>query len=267
MVFYIFLVFYAYSSIPTDQFDPRLVDVIGGPSRMATKHNMDNLRNRLVLLLTKVWPKDLQGWEYREEDVQMLMTRKPWDIPINSILPDPVRVIRLATDVRLPSVLAAAFYDLHRIYNGRTITHQHSQRSGQYEMLHDQDLQRFVAGRERLRDRVKDIITLHHGPFSDLAKATRKRYDSWDSGSTSCLFPQWTDRINGLLRGDDLLGNPIATLSTLAREVNRYERGFPEHPCRSCTELLERRLWEERDKLWQDLRKMFEIPTDWSDDL
>lgn len=66
----------------------------------------------------------------------------------------PVAVIRLAQEARIPEALRAAFYELHRLYDGRGHT-----RICRVNDLTTGDLHRLVMGRERLRMVVTAILT------------------------------------------------------------------------------------------------------------
>ncbi|KAI0345788.1 hypothetical protein BDW22DRAFT_913409 [Trametopsis cervina] len=89
---------------------------IAGPLRLAAKYELEGLFTRLADVLKATWPEDLHAWTKRTETIQS------WRHTINgkSLLdlglvshPDPWRAIDLATSASIPSVLPAAFYDLH----------------------------------------------------------------------------------------------------------------------------------------------------------
>lgn len=43
--------------------------VLHGPLRLATKYQMDSLRNRFASILQRDWPSSLQGWDDNEAEI------------------------------------------------------------------------------------------------------------------------------------------------------------------------------------------------------
>ncbi|KAF8060681.1 hypothetical protein FPV67DRAFT_1783736 [Lyophyllum atratum] len=99
---------------------PRAKDfmAIAGVLRLSTKYFVDHLRERCLKRLDLDWPSTLSGWDQRERDATDGLGRY---MPRESC-PHPILVIELALDLGIPSILAAAFYDLARYGPSKIMT-------------------------------------------------------------------------------------------------------------------------------------------------
>ncbi|GLB36893.1 putative broad-Complex, Tramtrack and Bric a brac [Lyophyllum shimeji] len=99
---------------------PRADDfmAIAGILRLSTKYLVEHLRQRCLTRLDLDWPSTLAGWDHRERAATDSLGRY---MPRESC-PHPVLVIELALDLGIPSILAAAFYDLSRYGPSKIMT-------------------------------------------------------------------------------------------------------------------------------------------------
>ncbi|KIJ42401.1 hypothetical protein M422DRAFT_208903 [Sphaerobolus stellatus SS14] len=114
-------------SIPTKKHQADTVKRVQGVLALATKYDVDILRQRIVELLQGDWPASLEDWESAHEERKAIVTgarSKPsknkhiseiYGQAAAKCLPDPCSAISLASSCNVPSILPAAFYDLSKI--------------------------------------------------------------------------------------------------------------------------------------------------------
>lgn len=89
---------------------------------MATKYEMEALRERIVVQLQADWPYSLGEWDRLETEIQGLKDEHSdaddltvHDLYLDERLPEPVAAIRLATDWNIPKIMPSAVYHLSRL--------------------------------------------------------------------------------------------------------------------------------------------------------
>lgn len=91
---------------------------IAGVLRLSCKYFVEHLRERCMLRLHHDWPSTLAAWDQREQEATDVVGRYT---PRESY-PHPALVIQLALDLKIPSLLPAAFYDLSRYGPSKILT-------------------------------------------------------------------------------------------------------------------------------------------------
>lgn len=90
---------------------------------IATKYQVDFIRQRIVKQLEEDWPQTIDQWERLEAEVERAQSQhryrsrsaKDPGALIDDIFPEPASAICLARECNIPSILPAAFYHLTRI--------------------------------------------------------------------------------------------------------------------------------------------------------
>ncbi|KAI0699088.1 hypothetical protein BC835DRAFT_1541450 [Cytidiella melzeri] len=114
--------------------------------QLVAKYELNALRDRLKDVLETFWPETLKEWTDKEDTVQELRRHD------TSVLPRPNIAIRIGYDAGVPSILPAAFYNLHVMtsrlpmdmaccnLNADGSNYAHSQAGWQLANLHDSPL-------------------------------------------------------------------------------------------------------------------------------
>ncbi|KAJ7228445.1 hypothetical protein GGX14DRAFT_345544 [Mycena pura] len=115
-------VLYNPSALPYKRLDPLTPLNVGPTLAMATKYEMDSLRNRIVTQLEADWPGSLPEWDRLETEVAGFTKEhtnetnlKVDDLYLDERLPEPCAAIRLAMDMNIPKILPSAMYHLSRL--------------------------------------------------------------------------------------------------------------------------------------------------------
>lgn len=165
----------------------------------------------------------------------------------------PVAVIRLAQEARIPEALRAAFYELHRLYDGRGHT-----RICRVNDLTTGDLHRLVMGRERLRMAVTAILT-DDSLYEDELYAMHFATVDFNGSKEICRkhVEDWWDKKAERLAFDDLAlpNDPFIELNRLANEIEE------EHTlmCSGCAGEVSAFIRSSRKELWDSLDRFFDL--------
>ncbi|KIJ53541.1 hypothetical protein M422DRAFT_241776 [Sphaerobolus stellatus SS14] len=109
---------YDHGTIPFKRLQRDTIQRVEGPLLLATKYEVDTLRNRIIALLEVDWPTTLEEWDGNEAEMKrMLVTLEQAGNgdTLSEHWPEPASCIRLANLCNVPSLLPAAYYDLSRI--------------------------------------------------------------------------------------------------------------------------------------------------------
>ncbi|KZV82061.1 hypothetical protein EXIGLDRAFT_779009, partial [Exidia glandulosa HHB12029] len=117
---------YSQTYLPSTRLAPwtETCDHIAGILRIATKYEMPLLCTEIVRILERDWPTTLDEWDDNERILQRRISQKSRDptkkrfdkAQLDDIGPEPARIIALALECNVRSILPAAFYHLKRIY-------------------------------------------------------------------------------------------------------------------------------------------------------
>ena len=147
--------------------------LISGPLRLAAKYDMDSVAHELTPVLERDWPRTYDDWVFGERGFQLRLRnhipvprehyQDPGSVPV---LPSPVSnpdeslaaAIRLAMDVRLRSVLPAAFYELSQISIREPLHVGPYDRWADAKLLSGEDMERLIVGRERIARYLADVV-------------------------------------------------------------------------------------------------------------
>ncbi|KAJ7180332.1 hypothetical protein C8R43DRAFT_871141 [Mycena crocata] len=116
-------VLYNPSELPYKRLDPLTPLNVRRTLAMATKYEMEPLRERIVAQLTADWPTSLTEWDRLETEIIGLTEEHSSSaesymvdgLHVDDRLPEPGAAIRLAMDWNIPKILPSAFYHLSRL--------------------------------------------------------------------------------------------------------------------------------------------------------
>ncbi|TDL23942.1 hypothetical protein BD410DRAFT_745952 [Rickenella mellea] len=146
--------------IPTDShFNQNHVAIL---LKLATKYEVDSLRNRMIAYLEAYWPSSLDEWDKLRE-----WYHDPYEWCFR---PEPVQAINLANAHDIPSIRPTVFYFLSTIRPDRDldISEQRndpdstSPLAARWNSLGAQDLLRVMQGRQKINDFLEMV-----NPFLD----------------------------------------------------------------------------------------------------
>ncbi|KAF7352601.1 BTB domain-containing protein [Mycena venus] len=166
-------VLYNPSELPYKRLDPLTPINVRGTLAMATKYEMEALRERIVTQLQADWPHSLGEWDRLETEICGLEAEHDDDddymvddLYLDERLPEPAAAIRVAADLNVPRILPSAVYHLSRLSTDddwlelhKTRTTLGLARTARWDLLEAADL--------KLVLKVRELITKNHS-FSAL---------------------------------------------------------------------------------------------------
>jgi len=233
---------------------------------LATKYKMASLRERFVSMLQVDWPSELSKYDQRRAD----MNNPSWhqadgrDGVWPQLCSDPARVISLAKDCDVQSVLPVAYYELGTAYDpidldpdfgvfDRPIA-KHALTADDWEVL--------MRGRDfiqyRLSKFIKDILSAQPHTRSDgrfnCHYSVSKRLDVW--GCEHNARDWWFAHSYEALTDINTCRDPLAFLKGLAEQIGKLEL------CPSCKNWMQKLMLQERQKVWDTLGEFYGIKCD-----
>ncbi|TDL14655.1 hypothetical protein BD410DRAFT_778730 [Rickenella mellea] len=109
----LFRVLYDPATLPYKRYNPDTPLVCKGILKLATKYQMDTLRNRIIEQIISDWPKTLYEWDAIESH-NAFFEKAPDSLKEQIIQSEPAAAIEIARLFDIPSILPAAFLQLTR---------------------------------------------------------------------------------------------------------------------------------------------------------
>ncbi|GJE88199.1 BTB/POZ domain-containing protein [Phanerochaete sordida] len=242
---------------------PQHVDalkVIGGPLRLAAKYEMDSVSRELTPVLERDWPCMYDEWLHVEKGLQL---RHSGEIETRQTqcFQDPAAAIRLAMDLRLRSVLPAAFYDLSHISTRKPLLPRPYDRWADATLLTFEDMDRLMVGRERTVRYLHDVVyeNVHTATWGLMEHIE----DILRPGRQSCLYnlEKWWVKEHPAAESMYSGSGPIAALQALEQELQSDD---PEDEalavvCTGCRRELSREVQSETRGFWENLPELFDL--------
>ncbi|KAJ7639006.1 hypothetical protein FB45DRAFT_739896 [Roridomyces roridus] len=152
--------------LPHKRLDPKTPIRVRRALAMATKYEMDNLRNRIVTQVEADWPSSLAEWDRLEMEARALQEehdandeQKVDGLYLDDRLPEPITAIRLSRDFQIPKILPAAVYHLSRLHVGDDwlqLRQEPNQlqltRTARWDLAEAEDLKMLLRVRETISD-------------------------------------------------------------------------------------------------------------------
>ncbi|KAJ7682566.1 hypothetical protein DFH06DRAFT_1314768 [Mycena polygramma] len=235
-------VLYNPSELPYKRLDPLTPINVRRTLAMATKYEMEALRDRIVAQLQADWPNTLTEWDRLETEVESLLDEHESKddetvdgLYLDERLPEPAAAIRLAMDCNVPRILPAALYHLSRLktdddwleYRKDRTTLLQTSRTARWDLLEAADYKLLLKIREMLTDHY--YASLYSSSNNCLSSPACR--DSW--GKT---YLQWQ-------RANDPLGL-----------MKSFAETRPSHLiCKNCWNVTKPNVLQCRSSLWDKI--------------
>ncbi|GJE88198.1 BTB/POZ domain-containing protein [Phanerochaete sordida] len=232
--------------------------IVSGPLRLAAKYDMDSVTQELMPVLERDWPRGYDEWLLGKRGFQ-LRYGGTLTIPRENY-PDPAAAIRLAMDIRLRSVLPAAFYELSQISIRKPLNVESYDRWADAKLLSAEDMERLTVGRERIARYLADDL------FDRIDNAIRNfPQDVKHKGNHSsvvCIadLDRWWGKEHPV-GGKLYFEGPLAVLQRLERNL-KAEDPLDEslaEVCGGCRVELSCALQWEARAFWKKLPELFDL--------
>ncbi|THH06663.1 hypothetical protein EW145_g3934 [Phellinidium pouzarii] len=102
-------------SLPYKHFEPKTRNTAQLVLEIATKYEMDPIRQRIIAYIVDYWPCSLAEWDVFEARLKIVEDDERRDDEMDCYAQEPASAIVLARRFEIKSILPAAFYDLARI--------------------------------------------------------------------------------------------------------------------------------------------------------
>ncbi|KAI0055895.1 hypothetical protein BV25DRAFT_1903501, partial [Artomyces pyxidatus] len=206
-----------------------------GILRLAHKYEASSIRKLVVEALEAQWPSELDDWTDMREDrgrLQLWKRVKP--------LPLPDKVIRLAFDCNVPSVLPAAFYDLACIIDANAQSGSKELRQAELTLLSADELSKLLRGKAAIR-----------GHLIRLIEDTAQNQRGWPGCDPEICRPSAFEQYWYLECASAL--SDASLLSWFSHCVEGLDFDDASGPCKNCKIKLEAHLLRSRADLWKGL--------------
>ncbi|GJE88190.1 BTB/POZ domain-containing protein [Phanerochaete sordida] len=286
--------------VPRRRRDPTTLQTVCGPLRLSKKYMMADVWDTLLPILEEDWPARLEDW-YVTEDLTAEIVKKAeevasrenpndswWQWDVTKHFQDPVALIGLATELDIPQVLPAAFYDLNRIYFALDPWPE-DEPTGRvdfrsvYELPFDaQTALQFTRGRERVRGHVTYMLrtlpsnATHfagrlrgHCDGPQIAGTADLRHPSDDPQTCEPCIRAWAKEQADALRLDilprdytqNIFVDPLTHLRRVrTRLMNSAIPAEVFHGmCTWCRAQVAQMVQSETEKLWEELASYFGV--------
>jgi len=270
--------------MPYKKHHPETISTIQGPLKLATKYKMGQLRQRFVTMLRVDWPSELSKYDQRRAD----MSNPSWyqsgdrdgawpqlcsDPGMSSCFlvhhastnPPPIaRVICLAKDCDVQSVLPVAYYELGTAYNPISLDPEYGvfDRPIARNMLTAGDWEVLMRGRDfiqfRLSKFIKDVLSAQPPIRSDgkfnCHHSVNKKLEVWGCEHTARDW--WFAHSYEALTDISTFRDPLAFLKSLSDQIAKLEL------CPSCKVWMQKLMLLERQRIWDSLGEFYGIKGD-----
>ena len=274
---------FIYRKMPYKKHHPETISAIQGPLKLATKYKMGMLRDRFVSMLRVDWPSELSKYDQRRAD----MSNPSWhqssgrDDAFPQLCSDPgmsstsshdmlrptplvARVICLAKDCNVHSVLPVAYYELGTAYNPINPDPEYGafDRPIARHALTAEDWEVLMRGRDfiqyRLSKFIKDILSAQPPIRSDgrfnCHHSVNKKLEAWGCEHTARDW--WFAHSYEALTDVNTFRDPLAFLKSLSEQIAKLEL------CPSCRVWMQKLMLLERQRIWDSLGEFYGIKDD-----
>ena len=219
---------------------------------MATKYQMDTIRQRIVENIERDWPRSLEEWDMLETRLEMLREDETRPDRMCAYAAEPASTVVLARKYDIPSVLPAAFYDLCRLpvvndlgeQPGRESYNVWDERAASWASLSGADYHCVVRGRDRLRK------------FLSVNFISNRRFLSRDCRADDCASRVSAIHAKIVTKMIQVC-DPLAALRACVRDV---EGGKESRICYDCRETMKAGFNDLRRRIWNSIPMTFDIP-------
>lgn len=252
--------------LPYKKHHPETLSAIQGPLKLATKYKMDSLRGRFITMLEVDWPSELSKYDKKRAD----MNNPSWYQSLDQTWPhfrsDPARVICLAKDCDVTSVLPVAYYELGTAYNPINPDPEYGvfDRPIAKHVLTAEDWEVLMRGRGSIQHRLsrffKDVLSARP-PLRPDGRSFCHRTANKDNGPEAwgcgdAARDWWFDYSYEALIDVNTFRDPLAFLKSLPGQIAGLEL------CPNCKIWMQQLMLSERQNIWDRLGEFYGIEDD-----
>jgi hypothetical protein len=213
---------------------------MAGPLKLATKYQVDALRDQIIKHLERDWPSTIDDWDRVDDEThkkQLAVLQS-----LDGVVPDPVYAILLARPCDVPQILPTAFYVLSRQptkpkrcpASGKAHIHSRS-------LLDIDDMENLALGRENIACKIGSYDLLD--------------IDNWYCTGVceGYIWTFWGEFLQGMIVDKD-------PLRVLLSELRGLRNSFPEYGvnlCDFCQHKMADNIIDARSALFDSLSDMF----------
>jgi len=254
--------------LPYKKHHPETIYAIQGPLKLATKYKMDSLRRRFINMLQVDWPSELSKYDQRRAD----MNNPSWHQSghqygaLPHLCSDPARVICLAKDCDVKSVLPLAYYELATAYNPINLDPDYGvfDRPIAKHVLTAEDWGVLLRGRDFIQHRlakfVKGVLSAQPPLRSDgrfnCRRIVGKDEDVEVWGCGQIARDWWFDYSYEALIDVNTFRDPLAFLKSLPEQIAKLDL------CPNCRVWMQNLMLLERQNVWNSLGEFYGIKCD-----
>ncbi|KAF7291045.1 BTB domain-containing protein [Mycena chlorophos] len=238
-------VLYDPSQLPFKRLSPATPLTVRRVLTMATKYEMDALRNRIVSQLQADWPHTLREWDRLESEIEALVEEHEScdelmvdETHLDDRLPEPCAAIRLAMECRIPKILPAALYHLSRLdidddwfecRQNDAMDDGEPRRTARWDLLLGDDFRLLLKLRHLLSNYDYDEIYANYGAASS-CRSPEACLDGWYK--TRGHWESCTDPL---------------------KELQSFVQDRPSTLCKHCWSSAQNKAQDAREDLWKEI--------------
>ncbi|KAH7099293.1 hypothetical protein BKA62DRAFT_710025 [Auriculariales sp. MPI-PUGE-AT-0066] len=242
----------------------KLCTLLASILRLATKYEMRALRQEVITVLERDWPRTLPSWDDNEREIQHRIALY-WQsgrtvstlaaTELDQLGPEPATIVSLALECNVASILPAAFYHLNRVY----------QVPKAHKLLSIPGPQNRTFIPHLLPEHVLHALLLGRESLARFASEARFNTDDLStsftaSGDTTCcagVRTWWQDvGVRRVSEGPWRL-DPLQGIERMVREIE--DENSPRDICVNCRVKLRGSLVNLRTELWNRLPRWFRV--------
>lgn len=243
---------------------------LSGAARLADKYLLDTLRADLVRSVVADWPKDIVEWDVLEaelEAIKMAIMSGTWEQGERYIdgLPEPASAIMFAEEFGCREILPAAFCILASIPVHNNWDGQGTELFARWKCLDSGSLLRYIRGCEHLAlSHARISYCFQQGAMLTKSCVPRRILEPNASDDKPSPCYRLIKRLQDRLWGPHDVRDPYRGFRYLL-EYRTYAPSYtkPKDPpvdlCNSCQMMFRAWVIEERERLWRDLPKFFDL--------
>lgn len=244
--------------------------------RLATKYQIDAIRNRIIDIMNDNWPQTYGQWRIFQAEISAI---KAFHKENNGLvdgrsfeerIPEPAAAIRFARDFNIPSILPFAFYTLAGIPQSmdwdesrkvNDFRHRSTvilmKRTAKWAQLDIVDYRTFVKRREALMNDVAEIM-VHFGREEQILENTLTERCFNDpngecSRSVARLHNTWY--IHGSY-GEEARAEAASIPDPLGLLEHFYNTQTDWQACRDCQERMQKCMRKAQKLVWGSITKL-----------
>lgn len=229
--------------------------------KIATKYEVESVRERVIALMHDSWPQTFEGWLRGQFELSVILNEHyaAADGLVDGKtayerVPEPCAAIRFAQDYDLLSILPAAFYRLAGISSQSHWESPYCERA-RWDLLSASDLRRLVRLRENLGSRTGMYVVLcgdHKVVMTRTAGEPCDRVSECSQGLKT-VVEQWQIHSEIQDNMQQFTPKPLDALQDLYITFPSWRRDL----CGSCRNSLGDFVRVEQRSLWDDLVATF----------